>query len=74
MTKEAIIEKTVKTLNILPNEKAEEIADFADYIMKKYEDDTLTHGIQKLTEQSNVFSFLNDEEALYSVKDIKQKY
>jgi len=38
MTKEAIIEKTVKTLNILPNEKAEEIADFADYIMKKYED------------------------------------
>jgi hypothetical protein len=74
MTKEAIIEKTVKTLNILPNEKAEEIADFADYIMKKYEDDTLTRGIQKPTEQSNVFSFLNDEEALYSVKDIKQKY
>jgi hypothetical protein len=74
MTKEAIIEKTVKTLNILPNEKAEEIADFADYIMKKYEDDTLTQGIQKLTEQSNVFSFLNDEEALYSVNDIKQKY
>ena len=74
MTKEAIIEKTIKTLNILPNEKAEEIADFADYIMKKYEDDTLTQGIQKLTEQSNVFSFLNDEEALYSVKDIKQKY
>jgi len=74
MTKEAIIEKTVKTLNILPNEKAEEIADFADYIMKKYEDDTLTQGIQKLTEHSNVFSFLNDEEALYSVKDIKQKY
>jgi len=74
MTKEAIIKKTVKTLNILPNEKAEEIADFADYIMKKYEDDILTKGIQKLTEQSNAFSFLNEEEELYSLKDIKEKY
>jgi hypothetical protein len=74
MTKEAIIEKTVKTLNILPHEKAEEIADFADYIMKKYDEDILTQGIRKLTEQSDSFSFLTEEDDLYSIKDIKEKY
>jgi len=61
-------------LNILPDEKAEEIADFADYIMKKYEEDILTDGIQKIIKQSKVFGFLNNEEDLYSIKDVKEKY
>lgn len=74
MTKEAIIQKTLKTLSVLPNEKAEEIADFADYIMKKHEDDMLQKGIQTIVEKSNVFSFLNDEDDLYSVEDIKEKH
>jgi hypothetical protein len=74
MSKEAIIEKTLKTLNVLPDEKAEEVADFADYIMKKYEDQLLLDGIQKLTVESKAFEFLNDEEDLYSIKDIKEKY
>ena len=74
MTKEAIIEKTLKTLNVLPNEKAEEVADFAYFIMKKYEDDSLQEGIQNIIEQSTAFNFLNDDEDLYSIKDIKEKY
>jgi len=74
MTKEAIIEKTVKTLNILPSEKAEEIADFADFILKKYEEYILQKGMYKLAEDSEAFNFLNEEEVLYSVKDIKKKY
>jgi hypothetical protein len=73
MTKEAIIEKTVKTLNILPAEKTEEIADFADFILKKPEEYILQKEIYKLTEDSETFNFLNDEEVLYSVKDIKKK-
>lgn len=74
MTKEAIIEKTIRTLNSLPSEKAEEIADFADFILKKHEEDILQKGIYKLTEDSEVFHFLNEEEVLYSAKDIKKKY
>jgi len=74
MTKEAIIEKTIKTLNILPSEKAEEIADFADFILKKHEEYILQKGIYKLTEDSGTFNFLNEEEVLYSVKDIKKKH
>ena len=74
MTKEAIIEKTLKTLNVLPAEKAEEIADFADYVLKKYEEHILQEGIYKIVEESDAFNFLNEEEVLYSKKDIKGKY
>lgn len=74
MTKAAIIEKTLKTLNTLPADKAEEVADFADFILKKHEEDTLQKGIYKLTADSEAFSFLNEEEVIYSKKDIKEKY
>ena len=74
MTKQAIIEKTVKTLNILPAEKAEEVADFADFILKKHEEYILQKGIYKLAEDSETFNFLNEEEVLYSVNDVKKKY
>jgi hypothetical protein len=74
MTKEALIAKTIKTLNVLPSDKAEEVADFAEYIMKKYEDDLLVTGIQKIVEQSTTFNFLSEEEELYSAADIKRKY
>ena len=74
MTKEAIIAKTVKTLNTLPADKAEEVADFADFILKKHEEDMLQKGIYKLTADSAAFSFLNEEEVIYSKKDIKEKY
>lgn len=74
MTREAIIQKTVNTLNKLPVEKAGEIADFADFILKNYEEYILQKGIEKLTIQSGTFDFLNDDEDLYSLDDLKEKY
>jgi hypothetical protein len=74
MTREAIIQKTIKTLNMLPAEKAGEVADFADYVLKKHEELTLQNGIEKLVEKSEAFQFLNDEEDLYTAEDIKEKY
>jgi hypothetical protein len=74
MTREAIIQKTIKTLNLLPDEKAGEVADFADYVLKKHEEHILQNGIEKLVEKSNAFQFLNDEEDLYTLADIKEKY
>ena len=38
MTRQAIIEKTLKAISLLPENKAEEISDFADFVIKKYED------------------------------------
>jgi len=73
MTREAIISKTMKALSVLPAEKAEEVADFASYILKKHEDDLILTGT-KITESSSAFQFLADEEDIYTVDDIKVKY
>jgi hypothetical protein len=41
MTTEAIIQKTIKTLSKLPAEKVVEVSDFAEYMLKKHEEDSL---------------------------------
>ena len=74
MTRQAIIERTVEVINQLPQEKASEISDFADFIIKKYEEQLLTENIQQLVSESESFSFLNDEVELYSLTDLKEKY
>jgi hypothetical protein len=70
MTKEAIINKTVRVINQLPQEKATEISDFADFVIKKYEDQLLTDNIQTLLSSSQSFAFLNDEEDMYFLEDL----
>ncbi len=72
MTKQVIIEQTVKAINQLPEDKAEEISSFAAFVMKRYEEQQLSEGIKQLTVESKTFDFLNDEEELYSAADLKQ--
>ena len=74
MNKQAIIDRTVKAINKLPEEKAREISDFADFITKQYEEQTLTNGIAKLVADSSTFNFLKDEAELYTIADIKGPY
>lgn len=74
MTRQAIIEKTLKAINQLPEDKAEEISVFADFLIKRYEDDKLTKGIQQVAAQSQSFEFLNNEEDIYTTDDLKEVY
>ena len=74
MTRQIIIERTMKAINQLPEDKAEEILDFADFVIKRHEEQSLTAGIQKLTAESQGFDFLNTEEDLYSLIDLKEVY
>ncbi len=75
MTRQLIIERTVKAINQLPQDKAEEISDFADFVIKRYEEQKLTDDIQQLTSNSQAFAFLNNEEEdIYSVADLKEVY
>lgn len=74
MTRQAIIERTIKAMNELPEDKVEEISDFAEFVSKRYEEHSLTHSIQKLTADSQTFDFLNNEEDLYSVTDLREVY
>ena len=74
MTRQLIIERTLKVINQLPDDKAEEISDFADFVFKRYEEHELTNGIQKMASESKVFDFLINEAEIYSVADLKEVY
>jgi hypothetical protein len=61
-------------MNRLPEDKAAEISDFADFVIKRYEEHLLTQYVQETASQSKVFEFLNNEEDLYSPADLKEVY
>jgi hypothetical protein len=74
MTKQDLIEKSVKYLNVLPENKIEEVVEYIEFLILKYDDVILQKGITKLNVGSNSFEFLKDEEDLYSLSDIKENY
>ncbi len=74
MTKQIIIERTLNAINLLPEDKAEEISDFADFVFKRYEEQELTAGIHKLASESQAFDFLKTEDEIYSIEDLKEVY
>jgi hypothetical protein len=74
ISKQAIIDRTVKAINLLPADKAEEISDFADFVSKRYEEQLLAQGVQQLAAESKAFDFLNAEEELYTEADLKEVY
>lgn len=74
MTKQIIIERTIKIINLLPKDKVQEISDFADFVSKRYEEYQITQGIQQLAVESKAFGFLNEEENLYSITDLKEVF
>jgi len=72
MTKQSIIDRTVKIINQLPEAKAVEISDFADFVINRYEEQSLSEDIQNIISGSHSFDFLREEEEMYSLKDLKQ--
>lgn len=74
MTKKKLINRTVETLEKLPEDKVLEVADYADFVFKKYEEKILQKGLESLVSHSKSFSFLHDEEDLYDESDLKEKY
>jgi hypothetical protein len=74
MIRQTIIERTLKAINRLPEDKALEILNFADFVFKRYEEQELTKGIQKMVSESQAFNFLNNEEEIYSLADLKEVY
>jgi hypothetical protein len=72
LSKQAIIDRTIKAINLLPADKGEEIFDFADFVSKRYEEQQLAQGTQKLAAKSQAFAFLHDEENLYTEAELKK--
>jgi hypothetical protein len=74
MKRQNIVERTLKAINQLPKDKAVEISDFADFVLKRYEEQELVKGIQKMASESQAFDILNNEEEIYSLADLKEVY
>jgi hypothetical protein len=74
MTRETLIKRTIDNLTKLPDQKLKEVSDFAEFLLNRIENQLMTEGIQKLVTGSKTFKFLEGEEDLYSVDDLKEKY
>jgi hypothetical protein len=58
----------------LPESKLSEVADFAEFLLTKVEDRLTTEGIQMLAADAEAFRFLNEEDDLYSVDDLEERF
>ncbi|MEQ6120170.1 hypothetical protein [Reichenbachiella sp. MALMAid0571] len=74
MTREVLIKKTIDNLAKLPDQKLKEVSDFAEFLLNRIENQLLTEGIQKLVSDSKTYKFLEREEDLYTVNDLKERY
>jgi hypothetical protein len=74
MNRKVLIEKIKIKLSRLPDNKIQEINDFADFLIGKIDEKITVEALQKLTSDSKVFDYLKDDEDLYSVNDLKEKY
>ena len=74
MNREILIKETIEKIQQLPDLKIKEVNDFTDFLLSRIDDKMLLEGIQKLTPHSKVFEYLKDEEELYTLNDIKEKY
>ena len=74
MNRQILIDDTFNKIKQLPEIKIREINDFADFLLSKIDDKIIQEGIQKLTSDSKAFEFLNDEDELYTLNNLKEKY
>ena len=74
MTRDSLIQKTLQHLAQLPDQKVKEVSDFAEFLLYKIDNQILTEGIQNIVSESRSFDFLEDDEEIYSVEDLKEKY
>ena len=74
MSRRQVIEKAIEVINQLPDEKVSEVVDFASFVLKRHEETTLQQGLERLVETSDTFAFLHDEEDLYTLDDLKERF
>ena len=74
MDRSVLINKTIEFISHLPNNRVNEVAEFAEFLVRKHEEETLRQGVLQLSAASSSFDFLKDEEELYSLSDLKERY
>ncbi len=74
MERNILIEKTVESIAKLSNQQVKEVADFAEFLVGKTQDQVLVEDIKSVISESKAFDFLQEEPELYSINDLKKVY
>lgn len=74
MSREELVKETVEKLGQLSNSKIQEVSDYVSFLASKIDDKIISEGIKTLASTSNSYEFLQSEEELYQLSDIKEKY
>lgn len=74
MSREELIKDTVEKLGQLSDAKLQEVSDYVSFFASKIDDKIVSEGIKTLASTSKTYEFLQSEEELYQLSDIKEKY
>lgn len=74
MSREELIKITIEKLNQLSDTRIQEVSDYISFLASKIDDKIISEGIKTLTSNSKSYGFLHNEEELYQMSDIKEKY
>ena len=67
-----MLKDTIDKLRLLDETNLQEANDFVEFLLHKVSDKELTQEIQQQAQEGKSFEFLNEEEELYSIKDLKE--
>lgn len=74
MDRQVLINNAISKIRQLPDTKIKEVNDFTDFLLSKMDDQIIREGIKEMISDSKSYDFLKEEEDLYSVNDLKERY
>ena len=74
MDRRALIDNTVSKIKKLPDKKIKEVNDFTDFLLSKIDEQLIQEGILTIMTDSDSFDFLEEDEDIYSIDDLKERY
>ena len=74
MSRNELIEKTTTYVQMLHEDQMKEVLNFAEYLLYEQEEREIQEGIKILASQSKSFSFLEQEEEIYTKEDLIERY
>ena len=74
MSREELIKDTFERLRQLSDSRIQEVSDYVCFLASKIDDKIISDGIKTLASTSKSYEFLQNEEDLYQVTDIKEIY
>lgn len=71
MKRNQVLKNTIEKLHQLDDVELKEAKDFVDFLLSKVAERGLVNEIQQQAEKGKSFDFLDDEEELYTLEDLK---